>query len=87
MVLNFQVMTSLWQKIWDLTYAYTAMFTGAGFNRTLENLFGSKDIEDMWLPYFCVTTDISTSEMRVHRAGPLWKYVRASMSLAGYLRK
>lgn len=23
--------------------------------------------------------------MRVHRSGPLWAYVRASMSLAGYL--
>jgi len=78
-------MTSLWQKIWDLTYAYTAMFTGAGFNKTLRDLFDEKDIEDMWLPYFCVTTDISTSEMRVHRSGPLWAYVRASMSLAGYL--
>jgi lysophospholipid hydrolase len=55
----FNVMTSLWQKIWDLTYSYTAMFTGAGFNRTLQDLFGDKDIEDMWLPYFCVTTDIS----------------------------
>lgn len=43
----FQVMTSLWQKIWDLTYSYTAMFTGAGFNRTLQDLFGEKDIEDM----------------------------------------
>uniref|UniRef100_A0A1I7XT43 Swiss cheese n=1 Tax=Heterorhabditis bacteriophora TaxID=37862 RepID=A0A1I7XT43_HETBA len=27
----------------------------------------------------------STSEMRVHRSGPLWAYCRASMSLAGYL--
>lgn len=27
----------------------------------------------------------STSEMRVHRSGLLWAYVRASMSLAGYL--
>ncbi|KAI6202346.1 hypothetical protein M3Y96_00938500 [Aphelenchoides besseyi] len=79
------VMTSLWRKIVDLTYAHSAMFTGAGFNRTLQELFGTKSIEDMWLPYFCITTDISTSEMRVHRSGPLWAYARASMSLAGYL--
>lgn len=26
-----------------------------------------------------------TSEMRLHRSGPLWAYVRSSMSLAGYL--
>ncbi|KAH7728251.1 cyclic nucleotide-binding domain protein [Aphelenchoides avenae] len=81
----FTVMCSLWRKIWDLTYAHSAMFTGAGFNRTLQDLFGDKQIEDLWLPYFCISTDISTSEMRVHRDGPLWAYCRASMSLAGYL--
>ncbi|CAJ0580584.1 unnamed protein product, partial [Mesorhabditis spiculigera] len=81
----FMDMTSLWRKIWDLTYAHTAMFTGAGFNRTLHDLFGERVIEDLWIPYFCISTDISTSEMRVHRTGPLWTYCRASMSLAGYL--
>ncbi|TKR68373.1 hypothetical protein L596_024363 [Steinernema carpocapsae] len=81
----FVVMTSLWKKIWDLTYAHSAMFTGAGFNKTLQDLFGDKDIDDLWIPYFCITTDITTSEMRICRAGPLWAYARASMSLAGYL--
>lgn len=42
--------------IWELN---RFRFTGAGFNRTLQDLFGDKDIEDLWLPYFCVTTDIS----------------------------
>jgi lysophospholipid hydrolase len=60
-----QMMTSLWRKIWDLTYAYSAMFTGAGFNTTLQTLFGDKEIDDLWIPYFCITTNISTSEMRV----------------------
>lgn len=52
-------MCSLWRKIVDLTYAHSAMFTGAGFNRTLQDLFGEKQIEDLWLPYFCITTDIT----------------------------
>ena len=78
-------MTSVWRQMWDLTYWYSAMFTGAGFNNTIKELFGNKCIEDLWIPYYCVTTDITTSEMRVHRSGPLWAYVRASMSLAGYL--
>uniref|UniRef100_A0AC34Q9K7 Uncharacterized protein n=1 Tax=Panagrolaimus sp. JU765 TaxID=591449 RepID=A0AC34Q9K7_9BILA len=81
----FETMSSLWRKLWDLTYAHSAMFTGAGFNRTLQDLFSDISIEDLWLPYFCITTDITSSEMRVHRSGPLWMYCRASMSLAGYL--
>uniref|UniRef100_A0A914WFW7 lysophospholipase n=1 Tax=Plectus sambesii TaxID=2011161 RepID=A0A914WFW7_9BILA len=81
----FQMMSSLWRKVWDLTYAHTAMFTGAGFNKTLQLLFGDREIDDLWIPYFCISTNITTSEMRVHRSGPLWAYCRASMSLAGYL--
>uniref|UniRef100_A0A8C9ZPY8 lysophospholipase n=1 Tax=Sander lucioperca TaxID=283035 RepID=A0A8C9ZPY8_SANLU len=41
--------------------------------------------QDLWLPYFNVTTDITASAMRVHQDGSLWRYVRASMTLSGYL--
>ena len=41
--------------------------------------------QDLWIPYFCVTTDITESKMRVHSAGSLWRYVRSSMSLSGYM--
>ena len=78
-------MTSLWKQIIDLTYPATAMFTGGGFNQTIYDVFGDKQIEDLWLPYFTVTTDITSSCPRVHRFGSLWRYVRSSMSLSGYL--
>lgn len=45
------------------------MFTGQDFNLTLISVFGETQIEDLWLPYFTVTTDISASEMRVHTHG------------------
>ena len=37
------------------------------------------------MPYYCVTTDVTESKMKVHTSGCLWRYVRASMSLSGYL--
>ena len=61
------------------------MFTGAAFNRTIHEVFGERQIEDLWLPYFTVTTDITNSSPRIHRHGSLWRYVRSSMSLSGYL--
>ncbi|XP_033114501.1 patatin-like phospholipase domain-containing protein 7 isoform X2 [Anneissia japonica] len=79
------VMTSFWQKLADLTYPFTAMFSGRGFNRTIKDVFGEKQIEDLWIPYFTITTDISVSQMRIHTSGSLWRYVRASMSVAVYL--
>uniref|UniRef100_A0AC35TVI7 Swiss cheese n=1 Tax=Rhabditophanes sp. KR3021 TaxID=114890 RepID=A0AC35TVI7_9BILA len=81
----FKVMSSKIRQAWDLTYGHSAMFTGAGFNATIRNVFKDKLIEDCWISYFCITTDITSSEMRVHRSGSLFSYVRASMSLAGYL--
>lgn len=78
-------MTSVFKKVLDLTYPITSMFSGAAFNSSLSNLFKSKQIEDLWIPYFNITTDISSSAMRVHTDGSLWRYVRASMSLSGYL--
>uniref|UniRef100_A0A668AM57 lysophospholipase n=1 Tax=Myripristis murdjan TaxID=586833 RepID=A0A668AM57_9TELE len=78
-------MTSVFKKVLDLTYPVTSMFSGAAFNSSISNVFKGKQIEDLWIPYFNITTDISASAMRVHTDGSLWRYVRASMSLSGYL--
>uniref|UniRef100_A0A4W4GNE4 lysophospholipase n=1 Tax=Electrophorus electricus TaxID=8005 RepID=A0A4W4GNE4_ELEEL len=78
-------MTSVFKKILDLTYPVTSMFSGAAFNSSINAVFKDKQIEDLWIPYFNITTDITASAMRVHTDGSLWRYVRASMSLSGYL--
>ena len=116
-------MASIGNKVLDLTYPTTSMFTGKkqigwlgyyyaamfdiiigrSFNGLIHKVFGEKQIEvgsycadlhdvttifdtqDLWIPYLCITTDITESKMRVHSSGSLWRYVRASMSLSGYL--
>uniref|UniRef100_A0A8C5C037 Patatin like phospholipase domain containing 7 n=1 Tax=Gadus morhua TaxID=8049 RepID=A0A8C5C037_GADMO len=78
-------MTSVFKKVLDLTYPITSMFSGAAFNSGISKVFKLKQIEDLWIPYFNITTDITASAMRVHTDGSLWRYVRASMSLSGYL--
>ncbi|KHJ40315.1 hypothetical protein D918_09621 [Trichuris suis] len=80
---SFQKASSLWARIFDLTYPHSAMFTGSSLNRLLEGVFDGIQIEDLWIPYFNITTDITSSEMRVHRSGKLWRYCRASMSYIG----
>uniref|UniRef100_A0A8C5HGJ5 lysophospholipase n=1 Tax=Gouania willdenowi TaxID=441366 RepID=A0A8C5HGJ5_GOUWI len=69
----------------DLTYPITSMFSGSAFNTSVSKVFQDRQAEDLWLPYFNVTTDITASAMRVHQDGSLWRYVRASMTLSGYL--
>ena len=70
----------------DLTYPMTSLFSGKYFNWTLTETFGvDLDIEDLWLPFFCCSTDITVSQERVHTKGSFWKYCRASMSYAWLL--
>ncbi|XP_071245289.1 patatin-like phospholipase domain-containing protein 6 isoform X3 [Salvelinus alpinus] len=80
-----KAMNSVFKTILDLTYPITSMFTGAAFNTSISKVFQEKQAEDLWLPYFNVTTDITASAMRVHQDGSLWRYVRASASYTPYL--
>ncbi|RVD85349.1 uncharacterized protein DFL_003673 [Arthrobotrys flagrans] len=78
-------MGSLWRMMLDLTYPAVSYTTGHEFNRGIFKTFGDSQIEDFWLEFYCNTTDISRSRMEIHTSGYAWRYVRASMSLAGLL--
>ncbi|CAJ0905564.1 9517_t:CDS:10 [Entrophospora sp. SA101] len=78
-------MSSKWRQVFDLTYPVTAWFTGYEFNRGIWKSLYDTLIEDFWLSYFCVTTNITWSRMEVHQSGYAWRYIRASMSLSGFL--
>ncbi|XP_058128164.1 neuropathy target esterase sws isoform X2 [Anopheles coustani] len=78
-------MTHWGRQLRDLTYPITSMFTGRHFNQTIRSTFGDICIEDLWIPYFTLTTDISASCARIHTHGSTWRYVRSSMSLSGYM--
>lgn len=62
-------MTQWHRQILDLTYPITSMFTGKGFNQTIVDTFGDVYIEDLWIPYFTLTTDITASCSRIHTNG------------------
>ncbi|OLY80936.1 Lysophospholipase NTE1 [Smittium mucronatum] len=78
-------MNSMWRTILDVTWPILSYTTGNEFNRALWKVFKSTEIEDLWLPYYCVTTNVTHSRLEVHTSGTLWKYCRASMSLSGFL--
>uniref|UniRef100_A0A8C9P2K0 Patatin like phospholipase domain containing 6 n=1 Tax=Spermophilus dauricus TaxID=99837 RepID=A0A8C9P2K0_SPEDA len=65
-------MTSVLEPVLDLTYPVTSMFTGSAFNRSVHRVF-----QDNVSVRVCVCVS--------QWAGSLWRYVRASMTLSGYL--
>ncbi|KAI1478400.1 lysophospholipase NTE1 [Daldinia eschscholtzii] len=78
-------MGSIWRFALDLTYPSVSYTTGHEFNRGIFKTFGKHQIEDFWLEYYCNTVNISKSRQEFHTSGYAWRYVRASMSLAGLL--
>jgi lysophospholipid hydrolase len=78
-------MGSIWRFALDLTYPSASYTTGHEFNRGIFKTFGNSQIEDFWLEFYCNTTNISKSRAEMHNSGYVWRYVRASMSLAGLL--
>ncbi|KAJ5272876.1 hypothetical protein N7478_008001 [Penicillium angulare] len=78
-------MGSMWRFALDLTYPTVSYTTGHEFNRGIFKTFGDSQIEDFWLEFYCNTTNISKSRAEYHSSGYVWRYVRASMSLAGLI--
>ncbi|ORY65468.1 lysophospholipase NTE1 [Pseudomassariella vexata] len=78
-------MASMWRFALDLTYPSASYTTGHEFNRGIFKTFGNHQIEDFWLEYYCNTTNISKSRHEIHTSGYAWRYIRASMTLAGLL--
>uniref|UniRef100_A0A672MI72 lysophospholipase n=1 Tax=Sinocyclocheilus grahami TaxID=75366 RepID=A0A672MI72_SINGR len=75
-------MTSVFKKVLDLTYPVTSMFSGASFNSSINAVFKDKQIEDLWIPYFNITTDITASTMRVHTDADVARSMGAKVVIA-----
>eukprot|EP00808_Paulinella_micropora_P031591 g53815.t1 len=59
-------------------------FSGHTLSRAVQKALGRESwIEDLFLPYFCVSTNIKEGDQVVHRSGVLWRAVRASMTILG----
>ncbi|OVE79557.1 hypothetical protein BVY01_02225 [bacterium I07] len=67
----------------DYTFPAVSIVKGKKLEKFLKLGFGSKQIEDLWITYFCVSSNLSTAETVVHRKGDIWKAVRTSLSIPG----
>jgi NTE family protein len=51
------------------------------YDRQLKRYFGGTNIEDLWIPYFAVSTNLSSYELNRHVRGDLFAAIRASSSI------
>lgn len=54
-------------------------------NSLLRSVFGETDITDLNIPFFAVSTNLSTDKPYVHRKGSLYKALRTSVALPGLI--
>ncbi len=69
----------------DIALPLLAMTRGAKVRERLYEHFGDLDISDLWLPFFCVSSNLTTGAYQLHRRGPLRRALRASISLPGVM--
>lgn len=69
----------------DYVLPVVSFSRGKRVDERLQDNFGSTRIEDLTLPFFCVSTDLALAKLRVHRTGLLREALRASIALPGIL--
>jgi NTE family protein len=66
-----------------VTLPTVSVSSGRRIRKVLDDQFGDVAIEDLWLPFFCTTVNLSRFRLEVHRGGPAAEWIRASASAPG----
>jgi len=69
----------------DYTLPLMSLVAGRKVGRLLRQQFGDIDIEDLRRPYYCVSANLASGLLAVHRRGTLWLWLRASIAIPGVL--
>lgn len=69
----------------SLTWPAISIFNAKNFTLSLMNVFDNIKIENLWLPFFCISSNLATNSEEVHRKGLLWQKTRASSAIPGVI--
>ena len=69
----------------DYTLPIVSLVAGRKVSRLLRQEFGELAIEDLPLPFYAVSANLTTGRSSVHRQGELWRWLRASVAIPGVL--
>lgn len=69
----------------DYTLPLVSLVGGRRVTRRLRREFGEAGIEDLWRPFFALSANLTTGQPHLHRNGPIWRALRASIAIPGVL--
>ena len=67
----------------EYTIPYVGLVTGNKVIRTTRAIYGDANLEDLGIPFFCCSTNITRATVMVHDRGPIWRWLGASMAVPG----
>lgn len=87
---NPQQLQTINEHIWidskphrDITLPITALLSAGRAKQQTCKVFGQRDIEDLWLDFFCISTDLTQLKPYRHEKGPIWSSLLASGAIPG----
>lgn len=66
-----------------LVWPIVSLLSSNPITESAINFFNDTRIENMWLPFFCISANLAENREEVHRTGLLWQALRASASTPG----
>jgi len=67
----------------DFTLPIISFLKGRRLGQIVKMIYKDMRIEDLWLPFFCVSTNLTSAESIIHRDGSLFNAIRATASVPG----
>jgi len=80
-----RVVAELFRGLLDYTVPVVSLLKGERIARNIARAVGDVDVRDTWLPFFCVSTNLTRSSVEVHERDAASTAVRASVAIPGVL--
>lgn len=71
------------RALFDYTLPLASLLKSAKLTRFCHEVYKDRRIEDLWIPFFCVSSNLADGKEVIHDRGPLWRIVRSTISLPG----
>ncbi len=65
------------------TVPFISLLEPSAMEKIMRGVYKDKTIEDLWTSYFCISSNLTSSEMQIHRTGLLSEALLATTALPG----
>ncbi|MFK8026312.1 MAG: cyclic nucleotide-binding domain-containing protein [Ilumatobacter sp.] len=72
-------------RLLDYTFPVVSLLRGRRIVGVLDGQFGDTEMDDLWVPFTCLSTNLTTAKPYIHRTGSVARAIRTSIAIPGVL--